>query len=97
MRNIPFWSNIFSANSVSDTLRILESVPLFSELTKLELISLSKIMHVRHYFQNEVIFNEHEMGSGVYVVRSGSVRIYRRSESGAEIPLTILEEGAFFG
>ena len=61
-------------------------------------------MNVREKFQKsivrfkrgEVIFQEGELGTEMYIIQSGKVRIYKEME-GAQQTLAIFEKGDFFG
>jgi len=68
---------------------ILRRVPVFSALTEqqFELVR-SRIME-RHFEAGELVFAEGEQCSGLYVVKSGSVRIFKNSPGGREQVLSI--------
>lgn len=94
----PFWSNIFRDNSYEQTLAyFLSNMPMFKDLSKRELAFLEHIVHVRNYEINETIFNEGDIGSGMYTIRTGQVQIYKLDEHGQEIDQAILDPGDFFG
>lgn len=94
----PFWSNIFRAGGYEDTLAyFLGTVAIFSKLKKRELAFLETIVHVRNYKADEIIFAEGDIGSGMYAIRSGLVKIYSRDENGNELEQAQLEPGDFFG
>lgn len=94
----PFWSNIFRAIGYEDTLAyFLGTVPIFSKLKRRELSFLESIVHVRNYKADEIVFEEGDIGSGMYAIRSGQVKIYTRDEHGREVQQTLLEAGDFFG
>ena len=94
----PFWSNIFRSSGYEETLAyFLGTVPLFSKLKKRELSFLESIVHVRNYKSDEVVFEEGDIGSGMYAIRSGQVKIFNRDEHGQEIEQALLEPGDFFG
>ena len=94
----PFWSNIFRGSGYEQTLAyFLSSMPMFKNLEKRELTFLENIVHVRNYEANEMVFNEGDIGSGMYTIRSGQVQIYTINEHGQEIEQAILEPGDFFG
>lgn len=94
----PFWSNIFRGSGYEDTLAyFLGSVPIFSKLKKRELNLLEEIVHVRDYKADEIVFEEGDIGSGMYAIRSGQVKIYSHDENGAEAEQAILDPGDFFG
>ena len=50
----------------------------------------------RVYGQSEVIFEEGDASSEMYIVHSGKVKIYRDSE-GAEVEIDTIGPGEFFG
>jgi len=94
----PFWSNIFRTSGYEDTLAyFLGSVAIFGKLKKRDLAFLETIVHVRNYKADEIIFAEGDIGSGMYAIRSGQVKIYTRDENGNEQDQALLEPGDFFG
>ncbi len=94
----PFWSNIFRGYGYEETLAyFLGTVPIFSKLKKRELSFLETIVHVRNYKADEIVFEEGDIGSGMYAIRSGQVQIYTRDEYGRETEQATLEPGDFFG
>jgi len=94
----PFWSNIFRSSGYEETLAyFLGTVPVFSKLNKRELSFLETIVYVRNYQADEIIFAEGDIGSGMYAVRTGQVKIYTHDEHGNEIEQAVLETGDFFG
>ena len=75
-----------STNKLGHT---LAKVPIFSGLTESELSYLTQRTVPRHYSSGERVFGEGEPCSGLYVVESGNVRIYKSSPSGREQVLSI--------
>ena len=67
----------------------LAKVPIFSGLTEGELGFLSQRTLPRNYSPGELIFGEGEPCSGLYVVASGNVRIFKSSPGGREQVLSI--------
>jgi CRP/FNR family transcriptional regulator, cyclic AMP receptor protein len=67
----------------------LAKVPIFSGLTENELAFLAQHAVPRHYSAGETVFGEGEPCSGLYVVESGQVRIFKSSASGREQVLSI--------
>lgn len=92
-----FWGNIFAKNQVQDIVSILKQIPLFKGITYMDLVKLSKFLHLRKYGQNEIIFFEKEPGAGLYIVKSGQVKIFIKSLEGEERELVKLGSGTFFG
>ncbi len=94
----PFWNNIFRGSGYQDTLAyFLGTVPIFAKLNKRDLRFLETIVHERRYQANEIVFEEGDIGSGMYAIRSGQLRIYTKDEQGSEINQAQLEPGDFFG
>ncbi|MBW2452106.1 MAG: Crp/Fnr family transcriptional regulator [Deltaproteobacteria bacterium] len=94
----PLWSNIFRKKLDEDSLtNFLKNLPTFSGLRHKDLRTLEAIVHQRNYKPNELVFEEGDPGSGMYMIRGGSVRIFARLADGGEDVLAILESGDFFG
>src|SRR5579872_2636166 len=75
-----------------DHSQTLRKVPVFSGLEEQELQFLAHRAVPRHYSAGEIIFNEGDACSGLYVIESGNVRIFKSSVAGREQVLAI--EGA---
>jgi CRP/FNR family transcriptional regulator len=67
----------------------LARVPIFSGLSEEELGFLIQRVVPRRYLPGEIVFSEGERCSGLYVVASGHVRIYKTSAAGREQVLSI--------
>ena len=68
---------------------ILKSVPLFSALDENELKPLAACAGLRSYETGELLFSEGEPCKGLFIVVSGSVRIFKTSPNGREQVLTL--------
>lgn len=74
----------------NDGLRsILKRVPIFSSLSEPEFVFLSTHLVQRRFQAGEIIFSEGDACSGLYVVQSGNVRIFKSSIGGREQVLAI--------
>ena len=100
----PLWNNIFRKKLDEDSLAyFLKHLPIFLELSPRALASLEAVVHVRNYNDNETIFEEGDPGSGMYMIRSGMVKIYAKGQTytkdqqGEENELARLGPGDFFG
>ena len=94
----PLWNNIFRKKLSEDSLAyFLKHLPIFLELSPRALRMLEDIVHIRNYDANETVFEEGDPGSGMYMIRSGMVKIYARDQTGAENELAHLSSGDFFG
>ena len=81
----------------SDEAESLSRVPLFKRLTPQELEQLAQEVDQVKFEANETIFNEQDKGDALYVVDSGSVRIWVLDEDVKPVTLTELQPGEFFG
>ncbi len=79
----------------------LKLVPLFSDLTLEQLSSIDRLMVTRHYMKGETLFTQGDVGSELFVVIEGEVRIHLDS-GGSEVtlarqgPNSVLGEMAVF-
>ena len=79
------------SSSIAQT---LSRVPIFSSLTETELSFLTSRTVERKVGAGELIFSEGEPCSGLYVVQSGNVRIFKSSAGGREQVLAIETAGS---
>lgn len=84
-------------NNLSDEAQSLSRIPLFKRLEPHELEHLAEDVLQVNYHAGETIFNEHDLGDGLYVVETGSVRIWVMDEDVNEVTLAELKPGDFFG
>ncbi len=70
-------------------LAVLKRVPIFSSLSDSEFDFLTAHLVQRKYDVGELIFGEGDFCSGLYVVQSGNVRIFKSSAGGREQVLSI--------
>src|SRR6266567_336782 len=75
----------------------LSRVPLFKRLSSQELEQLASGVDQVHYPAGETIFSEKDRGDALYVVESGSVRIWVLDEDIEPVTLAELKPGEFFG
>src|SRR5258707_3265739 len=85
------------STNLSDEAQILSRVPLFKRLEPPELEKLAEEIDQVNFKNGEVIFNERDRGDSLYVVESGSVRIWVIDEDVKEVTLAELKPGDFFG
>jgi uncharacterized membrane protein len=82
---------------LSDEAQSLARIPLFKRLEPHELEHLAEDVDQVNYKAGETIFNEHDLGDGLYVVETGSVRIWVMDEDVQDVTLAELKPGDFFG
>lgn len=75
----------------------LQYVPIFSDLDEATLEKIEKIGTRKNYNKNDVIMMEDEVGSALFVIANGKVKVARSSSDGREVILTILSDSDFFG
>src|SRR4030066_1830979 len=90
------WENIFKfrQKETDEIDNILIQIPIFQDLNNRELRTIKRILHQREYKKNEVIFNQGDVGLGMYIIVKGTVDIV--CDPGRPI-LTELHDGDFFG
>jgi CRP-like cAMP-binding protein len=77
--------------------QLIQSVPLFSDLSRASLNKITEKMVARSYHKEQMILVEESMGETFFIINSGTVKITRMSDDGREVILAILGEGDFFG
>ncbi len=74
----------------------LKRVPLFSTLTLEQLASVDRLMVTRHYMKGESIFRKGDLGSELFVVVDGEIRVHLDS-GGHEVTLARHQGGGVVG
>lgn len=87
--------NLFRQKNESARLQRLRRMSLFNTLAGHELSIIDLLMHDRLYLGGEVVFDEGEVGQGIYIILSGQIGIYRQELGGQKI--ADLVDGDFFG
>jgi CRP-like cAMP-binding protein len=75
----------------------LRLIPLFSELNEDELQSLEKLCVRQTFKKDNMVLIEEEVGSTMFIILNGRVKISRISDEGREVILSIMVDGDFFG
>jgi CRP-like cAMP-binding protein len=78
-------------------IELLQSVPLFSDLSQSSLTKIADKMVSRSYKKGQMILMEEALGETFFVIARGSVKVTRMSDDGREVILAMLGEGDFFG
>jgi CRP/FNR family transcriptional regulator, cyclic AMP receptor protein len=91
-----FWGNIFRnhQHQADEIDALLVKIPVFQDLNKREIMMLKRILHQREYRKNEIVFQEGEVGLGMYIIVKGGVKIV--CGPGEQV-LAELNDGDFFG
>lgn len=77
------------SDSKTNSTLTLAKVPIFAGLAENELSFLAQHAVPRTYHAGEIVFSEGEPCSGLYVVESGQIRIFKTSPNGREQVLSI--------
>lgn len=75
---------------------LIRKIPLFQDLNEEELKSISALFFERKYKKNTILFLEEDEGEELFIVRSGTVKIYR-IDNNKQITLALFRSGEFFG
>jgi CRP/FNR family transcriptional regulator/CRP/FNR family cyclic AMP-dependent transcriptional regulator len=78
-------------------LALLRRCALFGEMDEMELARVARLLRIRRFRPNEVIFQPGDPGDSLFVVGSGSVKIVLGSPEGEEAIIATLGPGDFFG
>ena len=83
--------------SIMETILFLKRIPIFSNIHGEGLKRIADIAQEKVYEAGKTIFHENEMGDVLYIIKKGSVQIFKVLGSGQEKTLAVLHEQAFFG
>lgn len=75
----------------------LKKIPLFAELTDVDLDELASTLNRTTIAQHQTIFWMDESGDRLFIIQSGQVQISYTDENGEDIVLSRLKPGDFFG
>jgi CRP/FNR family transcriptional regulator, cyclic AMP receptor protein len=76
---------------------ILKKVALFEGLTQAQLLKVASISTPMEFEGSASIFKEGDIGTTMYVIAEGKVRISKKVPGAGEEALAILEKGQYFG
>ena len=75
----------------------LSEVEIFQDLSRQEMAEMSSRAPMRTAPAGTLLWSPHEPRSVLFIVKAGSVRIYRLSPEGRRLTLAVLGPGALFG
>lgn len=75
----------------------LANVELFAGLTPEQLDRIGQAAHPRVFMPGTIIVNEGDDAHGLYVIQSGSLKVFLVEENGRELTLSLLWPGEYFG
>ncbi len=80
-----------------DEPELLRTVPIFSELSEVDIQALARLTTRRRYPKDTVVFFENEQGDTLFMILEGRVRVTILGDDGREVILSVLGPGDFFG
>src|SRR6266446_5201982 len=66
--------NLFSTRANRNSVERLRKLDVFRKLTFKEALEMDELLHERVYERDEIIFEEGDLGHGIFIVVSGKVR-----------------------
>jgi CRP/FNR family transcriptional regulator, cyclic AMP receptor protein len=79
-----------------DVETVLRKTPLFAGLTETEMRALAARVSKRHFRRGELLFGEGDPCTGLFLVASGKIRIFKLSAAGREQVLAVEGPGSSF-
>lgn len=77
--------------------KLLRDILFFSDLSDVELDTVSKIVKKKDFKLGDTVFKESEDGASLYIIRRGEVKACKTSPDGELFTLTIMKDGEIFG
>lgn len=78
-------------------IEMLRNVPIFDNLSDVELEAIRKCAVKRNFPKSSVIINEGDSSDSLYIIVKGRVTVYLSDENGKEVILNSQGEGDYFG
>jgi CRP/FNR family transcriptional regulator/CRP/FNR family cyclic AMP-dependent transcriptional regulator len=78
-------------------LHALEATTIFSEFSDVELATLAASVRPRVFREGETVFHKDDPGSGLYVIRAGTIKIALVAPDGQETLIALFGPGECFG
>jgi CRP-like cAMP-binding protein len=93
----PDTEDMMSLASKEQVLSRLAALPMFSELTSESLETLGEMVQYRRYPKGAFIVGQNEVGTSMYLLVSGRVKISLANPEGKELVLNYIEAPGHFG
>jgi CRP/FNR family cyclic AMP-dependent transcriptional regulator len=81
---------------MSSFTKLVGKFPLFEGFDQEELNSISSLLTEKQYPRGSLLFTEGALGDECYIIKSGTVKIYRIDDT-KEVTLALLREGDYLG
>jgi len=89
--------NVTDSTQLSQRIKFLKQLGLFAALGEKELATLCQDLSLRDYGKGQIIFQEGDPGTDLYIVKSGRIRIFQVAPSGNETMINIFSTGDILG
>ena len=76
--------------------KVLKENPYFHDLNEKILSEIITGMRLNNFERDEIIFWEGDESSGLYMIRKGSVKLFKLSPQGRELVIKVFDQGATF-
>lgn len=76
---------------------VLQNTPLFSKLSGAEIKDIAQFFREKHLQKGSIFISQDDLSDELYVIVWGTVKIYRVSEEGEEINLSVRSSGEVIG
>ncbi len=83
--------------NIMEKLCYLEAMDLFRGLTAAEVASLDSVMHHTTYKRGQLLYLPEEKREVLFLLKGGSVQLYRLSPEGKKLVIATLKPNTFFG
>ena len=90
-------ADVEKASPAAQKLKELEASALFAAFPRESLEEVLSSTSLRAYEEGDIIVTEGEPGSSLFLIVSGNVKVFTRSENGEHVRLAELGAGDFFG
>jgi len=82
---------------VSQKTSVLKKLPIFYGLSDGDLSLIAPILKLVSFKSGESVIHEGDEGDSLFIIRNGSVEVFKTNGDGEEVSLGVLPEGSFFG
>ena len=76
--------------------RNLHVLPCMSSLSNAEIDIIGGITYIKKFIKNDVVFTESDPVSFIFIVKTGSIKLYKISQEGRELIVKIMGPGDYF-
>lgn len=75
----------------------IDHISLFNTLTTEQKEQVKSLIHIKYYDHGETIYSPGQTADALYILKSGTLRIYRLADTGKEQLIRMVPEGEFTG